>query len=195
MKSLAYDGHAEQLLEELQACGFIDATQAESEALRDFTGYVKSNRDRLDYPSARALGAPMGSGAVESAHKSVIHVAYEAARAALEHAGLCQSHEGVAIGIPSSRSRCSLRSARKRLAVGISSAPPRRSMVSERFLRDAIMAGPCPVRAWLRSSLKRYIPDVMKPVFDSPMAAYERKKPGGTGFCGRQTGHCKSHFG
>ena len=84
VKSLAYDGHAEQLLEELQACGFIDATKAESEALRDFTGYVKSNRDRLDYPSARALGAPMGSGAVESAHKSVIHVAYEAARAALK---------------------------------------------------------------------------------------------------------------
>jgi len=67
IKQLAWQGDAREILLELRACRFeVGACQAHQDALRAFYRYVLGNRNRMNYPRARELGAPIGSGAVES---------------------------------------------------------------------------------------------------------------------------------
>jgi hypothetical protein len=42
--------------------------------VRRARGYIASNAARMDYPGYRARGLPLGSGAVESAAKSVLQL-------------------------------------------------------------------------------------------------------------------------
>jgi len=70
---LASRGPTAPLLRELELCRFeCGAADAKHNALRAFHRYVKTNQARMDYPQARAWAAPIGSGAVESAHRHVI---------------------------------------------------------------------------------------------------------------------------
>ncbi|MBI4499022.1 MAG: ISKra4 family transposase [Chloroflexi bacterium] len=48
------------------------ATEEAGEVLRRERGYFRSNRERMDYPRFRALGLPLGSGAVEGSAKYVV---------------------------------------------------------------------------------------------------------------------------
>lgn len=47
---------------------------AEAEALRLARHYVRANAARIDYPTVRAAGLPIGSGPVESAGKHLVHL-------------------------------------------------------------------------------------------------------------------------
>jgi hypothetical protein len=44
--------------------------ESESEALQELTGYVAANADRIDYSTYRAHGMQIGSGAMESLHRT-----------------------------------------------------------------------------------------------------------------------------
>jgi hypothetical protein len=45
-----------------------------AKALTDLIGYYREHQSRMDYPRYLALGYRIGSGAVESAHKRIVHV-------------------------------------------------------------------------------------------------------------------------
>jgi hypothetical protein len=60
-------GHAEEILNELK----IQNTTAPNDRLRQFIGYLSRFRDAVDYDRFKQLGYPIGSGEVESAHRSI----------------------------------------------------------------------------------------------------------------------------
>jgi hypothetical protein len=61
------EGYAEQVLEELK----IQSTTEPNNRLRQFVGYLSRFQDAVDYNRFKELGYPIGSGEVESAHRSV----------------------------------------------------------------------------------------------------------------------------
>jgi hypothetical protein len=61
------EGHAGQVLEELK----IQNTNEPNDRLRQFVGYLTRFQDAVDYNRFKELGYPIGSGEVESAHRSV----------------------------------------------------------------------------------------------------------------------------
>jgi hypothetical protein len=60
------------LLEELEALDLSERSEEVREAHRRLVGYVGSNRRRMNYPAYVARGWPIGSGAIESACKTVV---------------------------------------------------------------------------------------------------------------------------
>ncbi|RJO67458.1 MAG: ISKra4 family transposase [Myxococcales bacterium] len=85
---LLLSGEIETLFDELKACiPYQPRTKAgkkEEAVLRPLLKYLKGNRNRLDYKGFRERGWPMGSGAIESAHKWVI-------QKRMKQAGMCWS--------------------------------------------------------------------------------------------------------
>ena len=68
------EGRQEQVLEALQAHRSPTPLTGEAKAPADRTyDYLSARLSQLDYASARAAGLPIGSGAVEGKHRSVIH--------------------------------------------------------------------------------------------------------------------------
>jgi len=65
-----YEQGASGLLERLRE--LTPATEAARATVATERGYVQTNRARMDYPTFRAAGYPVGSGAVESSAKHVI---------------------------------------------------------------------------------------------------------------------------
>jgi hypothetical protein len=60
-------GKIPQVLDELKQ----DYAATSLERIRQLTGYIQKFQDAIDYPSYREEGLPVGSGAVESAHRYV----------------------------------------------------------------------------------------------------------------------------
>jgi hypothetical protein len=60
-------GHVQDILEDLET---QNATEP-NERLRQFIGYLTRFRDAVDYDHFKELGYPIGSGEVESSHKSI----------------------------------------------------------------------------------------------------------------------------
>jgi hypothetical protein len=75
---LLWANRVDDFLAELEACRFLcgrGAAGAERrKALTELQGYIANHGRFMDYPTARARGYPVGSGAVESAHRGVWHV-------------------------------------------------------------------------------------------------------------------------
>lgn len=65
--SQVWNGEVDKAIKALGKLKFAD--REKSEKLRLEIGYLKDNRHRMDYPSYRAAGYPVGSGMVESACK------------------------------------------------------------------------------------------------------------------------------
>ena len=59
---------------ELMACLPLTSTDAQLAALDDVIDYYRQNQKRMRYRTFRALGLPIGSGIVESAHRHVLQV-------------------------------------------------------------------------------------------------------------------------
>ena len=60
------EGHVGKVIEALR---FLKPTRSETHKLvEELAGYFENNRDRMDYPTYRARGLRVGSGAVESAN-------------------------------------------------------------------------------------------------------------------------------
>lgn len=72
-RTLMHQG-VETLLDELTACLFLAEPSPEREAIEALRRYYHDNQHRMDYRRYRAAGWPIGSGAVESAHRHVIQV-------------------------------------------------------------------------------------------------------------------------
>lgn len=64
-------GRIEPLVHELQACAF-SARGGPREALLTLAKYYSSNASRMRYDQYAAAGLPVGSGAIESAHRHVL---------------------------------------------------------------------------------------------------------------------------
>lgn len=64
-------GDVSAMLKELEACLFV-VPRNRRKALRELCRYYENNQGRMDYPRYIALGLPIGSGIVESAHRHVI---------------------------------------------------------------------------------------------------------------------------
>lgn len=60
-------GHAGEILKELK----VQNTNAPNDRLRQFIGYLSRFKDAVDYDRFKELGYPIGSGEVESAHRSI----------------------------------------------------------------------------------------------------------------------------
>ena len=60
------------LLDELEALDLSSLSAAALEGHRSLTGYLRNNKHRMDYPTYVRKGWQIGSGAVESACKSVV---------------------------------------------------------------------------------------------------------------------------
>jgi hypothetical protein len=71
VEKLLADGRVAEVLAQVEACRFIARGQARG-ALTDLSRYYQTNRHRMDYKRFRAEGLPIGSGAVESAHRHVL---------------------------------------------------------------------------------------------------------------------------
>jgi len=73
---LLLTGEVSRLFDELKECiPYKPKTKRDkqnAEALRDFFNYLDNHRERLGYRVFLANGWPIGSGAIESAHKHVI---------------------------------------------------------------------------------------------------------------------------
>lgn len=67
-----YAGEVDPVLADLQAMTAPDEKAAEE--IRLLIGYLSEQRGRVHYRSFRKGGYPLGSGAIESAHKSIGHV-------------------------------------------------------------------------------------------------------------------------
>lgn len=61
------EGHAGEVLKELQ----VQNTAETNDRLRQFIGYLARFQDAVDYDRFKELGYPIGSGEVESAHRSI----------------------------------------------------------------------------------------------------------------------------
>jgi len=75
---LLWDNRVDDCLSELEECRFLCGRGMEGKARRDtltsLQTYIANHGRFMDYPTARARGWPVGSGPVESAHRSVWHV-------------------------------------------------------------------------------------------------------------------------
>ena len=60
-------GHVQEILEELET----QNTTEPNDRLRRFIGYLTRFEDAVDYDHFKELGYPIGSGEVESAHRSI----------------------------------------------------------------------------------------------------------------------------
>ena len=73
---LLLTGPIEALFDELKECTPYrpknKRARRDAQALENFLGYLQSHRERLRYREFKARGWPIGSGAIESAHKPVI---------------------------------------------------------------------------------------------------------------------------
>lgn len=69
--TLKHEG-GKALLLELECWDLSEQTPALVEAHRKFTGYLRNNQDRMDYPTYVKNGWQIGSGVIESACKSVV---------------------------------------------------------------------------------------------------------------------------
>jgi len=49
------------------------SNETTEEEIRKLIGYLKNNKDKIDYRSARNAGYPIGSGGIESANKFICH--------------------------------------------------------------------------------------------------------------------------
>jgi hypothetical protein len=61
------EGHAGEVLKELK----VQNTTEPNDRLRQFIGYLTRFQDAVDYDRFKELGYPIGSGEVESAHRSI----------------------------------------------------------------------------------------------------------------------------
>lgn len=68
---LVWAGALDEMFAELEACRFL-ASGAGRDALVSLIRYLQTNRRRLTYRECRARALPIGSGAVESAHRHVL---------------------------------------------------------------------------------------------------------------------------
>lgn len=71
IEQLLAAGDISTLLDELEACSFV-VPRNRRRSLRELRHYYQNNGERMDYPRYVALGLPIGSGIVESAHRHVI---------------------------------------------------------------------------------------------------------------------------
>ena len=71
IEDLLAAGDVDALLDELEACLFV-APRNRRRCLRELGQYYRNNRERMRYSEYQALGLPIGSGIVESAHRHVI---------------------------------------------------------------------------------------------------------------------------
>jgi hypothetical protein len=69
--TLKHEGGTALLLE-LEAWDERECSPGLAEAHRQFTGYLRNNQDRMDYPTYVQNGWQIGSGVIESACKSVV---------------------------------------------------------------------------------------------------------------------------
>jgi hypothetical protein len=69
--TLKHEG-GKALLLELESLDLSEGAAPLVEAHRKFTGYLRNNQDRMDYPSYVKNGWQIGSGVIESACKSVV---------------------------------------------------------------------------------------------------------------------------
>lgn len=67
-----WNGRVNETLRALGALHKSLRARGKREALRKFIGYLKNNRQRIDYPRYRELGLKVGSGQVESACKTLV---------------------------------------------------------------------------------------------------------------------------
>jgi hypothetical protein len=61
------EGHVDEVLKELE----VQNKDKPNDRLRQFIGYLKRFQDAVDYDRFKGLGYPIGSGEVESAHRSI----------------------------------------------------------------------------------------------------------------------------
>lgn len=71
VSQLLYAGEVNALVHELMECT-LDAADSQLDAIEQLVGYYRHNQGRMDYPRYRAMGLPIGSGIVESAHRHVL---------------------------------------------------------------------------------------------------------------------------
>jgi hypothetical protein len=71
VENLLAESRIDEVLVQIEACRFLARGRAR-EALTDLDRYYRTNRNRMDYKRYRAEGLPIGSGAVESAHRHVL---------------------------------------------------------------------------------------------------------------------------
>jgi len=69
---LAWNGKTNDLMKDLR--DLLELDDVAARPVRDLLRYLENNRHRIDYDRFRALGIPIGSGVVESAHKHVLQV-------------------------------------------------------------------------------------------------------------------------
>ncbi len=72
---------------QLTAPADVDQHDEARDKLHSAAGYFRSNQTRMQYPTFRAQGLPIGSGAVESSAKHLIHQR-------LKRASMCWSDAG-----------------------------------------------------------------------------------------------------
>lgn len=60
------------VLADLESCSFEAENDAELAALSELRRYYRTNKKRMEYHRYRSEGWPIGSGAIESAHRHVI---------------------------------------------------------------------------------------------------------------------------
>lgn len=66
------EGHATRTRSEVTRLGKTLRSKAKREALRKLNVYLKNNANRIDYPTYRAAGLPIGSGPIESTCKKLV---------------------------------------------------------------------------------------------------------------------------
>jgi hypothetical protein len=71
VERLLAESRLDEAFVQIDACRFLARGPAR-EALADLSRYYQTNRHRMDYKRYRAEGLPIGSGAVESAHRHVL---------------------------------------------------------------------------------------------------------------------------
>jgi hypothetical protein len=72
LKDALWEGQVGAALAAIQAERTRVRTLAKREALDDLERYLENNRSRIDYPTYRALGLPIGSGEVEAQCKTLV---------------------------------------------------------------------------------------------------------------------------
>ena len=65
-------GKVDELIIDLAAERERQRVSAQRDAIDDLSGYLKSNKHMMDYPSYRASGYPIASAAIESANKRLV---------------------------------------------------------------------------------------------------------------------------
>ena len=101
MADLLCAGQIKQCIDELLACVDATTTADQLKAVSNLVGYYRSNQKRMRYDQYIANGWLIGSGAIEAAHRHVIH-------ARMKRAGQHWSERG---GRQMSRMRAAYRTA------------------------------------------------------------------------------------